>query len=103
MEDSCLECVCKHLGCAMIQLGEWKRGYPGKLSQALSDLECAVREAEKDHPDMAFQIYGVKRAVIDGLPDQPGLEGLWDLIKHAESVWLSQLESMRGESDESEV
>lgn len=74
--ESCIECVEKHLGAALVLLTEVRDGYPHRLraighlheaedeSQAWPDLHAAIRDARK-----AFQHAGT-------LPDFAALEAL---------------------------
>ena len=81
--ESCIECVDKHLGAALVLLGETRDGYPHRLraighlheaedeSQSWPELHDAIRTARK-----RFQHEGV-------LPDFASLEAITTRIRLA--------------------
>ncbi len=78
MRPSCLQCVGKHLACAMILLREYRTGYGSHLLLALGHLEEASVESEVAHPELSAKIYA-ERKNIEQQPDEAHT-GLAELI-----------------------
>lgn len=65
MRDSCLDCVIKHIGKAVILLHELKN-YPHHLIYVIGNLSEAEDEAEKEFPEIRDRIYEVRKAIQRG-------------------------------------
>jgi len=66
MRESCLECVCKHLGQAAVLLHEAKKGYDYHLIYAMGHLAEAEDESAARFPEIKWRIYTLRKAIQRG-------------------------------------
>jgi hypothetical protein len=68
MRPTCIECVAKHVGSALVLLSETLHGYPDHLILAIGELEQAVQECEIGYPTLSEQIREVRKDITSSVP-----------------------------------
>lgn len=66
MRESCIECVCKHVGQAAVLIHECKKGYAHHFVYAIGHLAEAEDEAVKLYPEIAERIYAIRKSFQRG-------------------------------------
>ena len=69
MRPTCIECVAKHVGSALVLLSETLHGYQNHLILAIGELEQAVQECETRHPKLSENIRQVRKDVTSTVPE----------------------------------
>lgn len=69
MRHSCIECVAKHVGSALVLLSETLHGYQDHLILAIGELERAVQECEAEYPKLSEDIRDVRKLVTSRIPE----------------------------------
>ena len=83
LRKSCLDCVLKHLGQAVVLLGEAEKGYPSHKYIALGHLGEAEDESINKYPDLAADIRSTR---LDIEKDNDPEDSIEDLIERAMEV-----------------
>lgn len=64
IQDSCLDCVRKHIGRAIKKMEEVLTGHVNNSLRAQIELEEAEEEARKKYPDLADAIRNVRKSLF---------------------------------------
>lgn len=77
---TCLNCVRKHIGQAVVLLGESMQGYPAHRWLAIGHLGEAGEECVERYPKLAEEIRTIRNKTTDDLTFMPNLMELFDKI-----------------------
>lgn len=66
VRSSCMECVEKHLGAALVLMGEAEAGYPEHKLLAIGHLHEAAEEAAELRPQLSALIRDIRKAYQRG-------------------------------------
>ncbi|MEL6853505.1 MAG: hypothetical protein AAFO83_00175 [Cyanobacteria bacterium J06607_13] len=103
IRSSCMECVEKHLGSALVLMSEVEAGYPSHKLLAIGHLNEAAEESAELRPHLSKVIRNIRKAYQSGEPvhfDEviEALErhGVWRFDRRGEGVacgraWISRL------------
>lgn len=76
---TCLSCTLKHLGQAVVLLGEAEKGYPMHKYIAIGHMAEAEDECVEKYPELANEIRAVRLLTDEGKDDMTG--GVLELIE----------------------
>ena len=77
---TCLNCVRKHIGQAIVLLGESLLGYPAHRWIAVGHLGEASEECVERYPELAMKIREIRNRMTDDLAHMPNLIEMFDLV-----------------------
>lgn len=77
---SCLECVYKHIGSAMVLMSEVERGYPEHKLLAIGHLSEAEEESQDQYPELASALREIRKE-YQSEGETPDLYGLVELMR----------------------
>lgn len=66
MRESCLECMMKHWGAAVILYEETYEDYEFHIIYVMGHLNEAASEARHDYPEWAERFRSIRKALLDG-------------------------------------
>lgn len=66
MRDSCIECIMKHIGQAVVLLHETTKGYAYHLVYVVGHLAEAEDESVKDFPELSDRIHLLRKSILKG-------------------------------------
>lgn len=81
---TCLDCCRKHIGKAVVQMGEKDLGYPNHFWLAMANLSEVEEEALAKYPDFSALVREMRLEMTDDRTYKPDLMQLFDMIDDLE-------------------
>ena len=97
MRPTCLNCARKHLAKALINMNEYRLGYPTFVWLAIGHLSEAEDELITRYPEQAYEIREHRKALED---DHTYLVPILETIDALTDLFDREVQKRNGDSDE---